>query len=83
MEYCCRVQIEDGRIAVEGTNSTSRGQTPSIDMCDVIVLDLKSGKEICRLAIDFGLPNSKMFFLQKEKIMIACEGKVHSAQFWL
>ena len=83
MTYCCRVHIEAGRIAVEGTNSKINGQPPSIDLSDVIVLDLKSGKEICRLVKDFAFPNTKIFRLQKERIMVAFGGKVISAQFWI
>ena len=83
MEYCCRVHIEAGRIAVEGTSSTTRDKHPSIDLSDVIVLDLKSGAEICRLVKDFAFPNTKIFRLQKERIMVAFGGKVISAQFWI
>ena len=82
MKCCENVQIKNGKIAVEGIVGKIPGPVIEDRIFDIMVLDIKTGKEICRCSRDFNFPSTKIFFLQREKILAVHEDKIYSANFW-
>jgi len=78
------VQINHGRVAVQGfVTIDAHIANDNFGLWELIVMDLETGRIMVRCAEDFNFPCDGRFVLERSRILVQTENRIHFAKFWI